>query len=1139
MKQIDGRIVLAATDLSNHLGCPLITRLDHEVALGVRSKPDWRDPMLDVLAQRGQEHEDAYVQQLRAEGRTVEVMAGGGNEATVAAMTAGADVIVQPDLSGDGFRGRADVLLKVEGASRFGDWAYEVVDAKLSRETRGGAVLQLCLYSDILGALQGSAPSRMHIAKPGGAGIEVETFLCSDFDAYYRAVRSRLVAAVAAPDADLYPEPVEQCEVCKWWSACDRRRREDDHLSFVAGIQRHQRAELVAAGIVTLGALGEAGSPVVERPRRGTVESLERLRQQARVQLQGRREDRLIHELLPTEEGSGLLLLPAPSPGDVFFDIESDRFLDDGGREYLLGVSYRDGAGEPTYEAFWGLDRKGEKRAFERFIDLVTARWEADPGMHVYHFHTYEQSAIRRLVLRHATREREVDALLRGERLVDLHAVARKGVRASVERYGLKELERFAGFERAFDLKLAGPALRTIERHLEVGNPPELTPEMIADVEAYNRDDCLGTEALRGWLEERRAELPGASELPRPELEDGEASDGADAARKTLDDVADALRARLPEDPDDWTPHDQAHHLLASLVGYFDREQKCAWWEYFRLVEMDVDDVRDEPSAIAGLELIGQVGQTRTGIPIHRYRFPEQEIRIKRGATVKPLGEDDKLGEVEALDLRAGTVDIKKTKKTPGEHPTDVYAHDTVPQQPVQESLIALGQWVADHGIDAPGPRRAARDLLLRRPPRLTTPRVGPLRSPDEDLVDAARRLVRDLDHGVLAVQGPPGTGKTWLGSRVIVDLVRRGHKVGVTAVGHRVIRQLLEKSLAFSREDGGAPIEAAHQGGRKTDLPMGLGVTGHKTESLAALADGKLVGGTAWLWSADALEDQLDYLFVDEAGQLSLAHVLAAARATKNLVLLGDPQQLQQPQKGEHPDGSDQAALVHLLDGRHTVPPELGLFLDRTFRLHPDICRLTSELFYDGLLTSNPGLENQAILGAADLPGTGLAWIPVEHEGNQASSREEAAAVAGIIERLLSDGCEYRSADGASSRLGAADVMVVAPYNAQVALLQSRVPEGVRVGTVDRFQGGEAPVVIYSMAASSVEDAPRGMTFLHDLHRFNVATSRAKALFILVASRGVVAPDCRTPANMRRANALCRYLELASECPPPRTLDS
>jgi len=1128
-------LLLSATDLANHLACRHLTALDRAVAEGRTQPPAWRDPALDLLRERGLAHERAYVEHLRAEGLDVvglrELEGDDAVERTAAAMREGAGVIVQAALQDGRWHGRADVLLRVEAPSALGPWSYEVADTKLALETRGGTVLQLCLYTDLLRAAQGREPERMHVVKPG-LGFPTDSFRFADFHAYYRVVRRRLEAAVEESDAGTtYPEPVAHCEVCRWWPECDRRRRRDDHLCLVAGIGALHIEELRRQGIDTLEALGDAPDPLKERPARGSLEAFARIHGQARIQLRGRREERPVYEFLPPEEGRGLALLPEPSPGDLFFDIESDPFVGEGGLEYLLGVACRNGTDGLGYRALWAFERAGERAALEAFIDLVMARWEADPGMHVYHFSPYEPAAIKRLMSRHATREAEVDRLLRAKRFVDLLAVTRQGVRASIESYSLKDLERFSGFRRDVELRQAGQALRRIACALELGSPREIRAEDRDAVEGYNRDDCLSTAALRDWLEERRAELEStAGALPRPEAETGEASEAIEERAAAVQEIFDRLTENLPEAPEDWDEAHRARWLLAHELEYFRREDRGAWWEFFRLRELEPEDLLEERKAIAGLELVGTVGGTAR-CPIERYRFPAQEMAFRPSDRLHEVG-GNAVGTVDSIDLTKRTLDIKKRGDAAATRPAAVVVLDHVRPQPVDTSLLELGRSVAEHGVDGGGPYRAARDLLLKARPRLAPAAAGgrSLRDTGEDVVCAGIRLARSLDLGVLPIQGPPGTGKTYTGGRMIAALATEGYRVGVTALSHEVIRKLLGEALAAARQCG-SPIEAVH---KVTNLGEGavdgLEEVTDNGAAQAALAEGKVVGGTAWLWARDDMVETIDYLFVDEAGQLSLAHTLGAARCARNLVLLGDPQQLVQPQRAAHPEGAEVAALVHLLDGRQTLPDERGLFLDVTWRLHPDICAFTSELYYEGRLRSRPGLERQALTGDTPFAGSGLFFVPVTHRGNTSSAPEEVEAVGRIVEHLLGAGVAWIDADGTAHPLDETCILVVAPYNAQVSALAARLPTGVRVGTIDRFQGQEAPVVIYSATSSSAEDAPRGMAFLYDPHRLNVATSRARCGCILVASPRLMEAECRTPEQMRWANGLCRYRELARE---------
>jgi uncharacterized protein len=400
-------------------------------------------------------------------------------------------------------------------------------------------------------------------------------------------------------------------------------------------------------------------------------------------------------------------------------------------------------------------------------------------------------------------------------------------------------------------------------------------------------------------------------------------------------------------------------------------------------------------------------------------------------------------------------------------------------------------------------------------------------------LTEAARKLVQSLPvkASVLPIQGPPGSGKTFTGARMIVELARSGRRVGITAASHKVISNLLGEVCKVANE---LRVSLAC-----VQKPNGDDGCQHK---LVTLVDGKdavldalttgsanVAAGSAWLWAREEMADSVDVLFVDEAGQMSLANVLAISPAATSIVLLGDPQQLDQPQKGVHPPGADVSALGHLLNGRATISPDQGLFLTETRRLHPDICAFTSEIFYDGRLVSRPENAKQRLNTAGPLDGTGLRFVPVQHSGNQNESSEEVETVAALVTHLLESGATWTNKEGQTHPLRLENILIVTPYNAQLSALYERLPKGARVGTVDKFQGQEAPIVFYSMATSTPEDAPRGMEFLYSLNRLNVAVSRARCVAAIVASPPLFMVHCKTPRQMELANAFCRYLELAT----------
>lgn len=1129
MQQIGQSIIYSASDLVGHLNCRFLTTLDLAGSRGEIAKPSSYDPQAEFLRERGLRHEQAYITFLTSTGAQVTTIDGIGIDAqsvgrTMAAMAAGHEFIAQAAFASNGARGRADFLRKTEMPSKLGAWSYEVIDTKLAQETKGGTVLQLCLYSDLLAEAQGAAPQGAYVVVPFTDFVP-QDYRLDDYRAYYRQVRRSLDAALAKKDdASLYPHPIEHCEVCRWADTCDARRRADDHLSLVAGISKVQTEELTRRGIDTLAALAGAPYPIPWKPAHGAAQSYDRLREQARIQIEGREAGKTIYELLPVEAGFGLAALPPPSPGDVFFDLEGDPFVGQGGIEYLFGYAWTGDGGQLQYRAEWAINREQEKQAFERFIDFAIQRAATYPDTHIFHYAPYEPGALKRLMGRYGSREDEVDTLLRALRFVDLYAVVKAAIRASVESYSIKKLEPLYAFSRGVSLRDANQALAHVSAALELEESPAIDDADRSRVEGYNRDDCLSTLALRDWLEGLRRDLEARGiAVPRSHKPGTEKSENLTEWDLKIAPLMAQLTDGLPIAVEERDREQQARWLLAHTLDWHRREKKAVWWEYFRLSDLNVEDLLEEKAALSGLEFVGANGGTAKA-PVHRYRFAPQETDIRCEDTLQQCG-GEKFGSVEAISVEECWIDIKKRQDTADVHAQAVFAHKVLPDEELKASLVRLTERVIANGMAGQGDNQAARDLLMREPPRLGGHDV---KLGDETGFEAALRVAPLLTNGLLPLQGPPGSGKTHTAAAMILKLAAAGKRIGVTANSHTVVRNLLDAIIKMAAEQGVA-IACIQKPKEKEPGQPCLAMAKSNAEVYSALGSTASVGGgTAWLWSPAPAADCVDVLFVDEAAQMALANVLAVAQCAGAVVLLGDPQQLEQPIKGSHPEGTDVSALHHLLDGRHTIPDDRGLFLAETWRLHPSICSFTSELFYDGRLEPRPGLDRQELRSSGPLCGTGLRFLAVPTQGNQNVSTEEAIAVARLVDDLLERKPTWVDRKGVEREVGIEQILVVAPYNAQVAELKGKLPAGARIGTVDKFQGQEAPVVIYSMTTSSHADAPRGMEFLYSLNRLNVAVSRAQCLCVIVASPAVFTVPCRTPRQMQLANAFCRYLELA-----------
>ena len=1066
-----GRLHLSPSDVTAFLACEHLTTLSLAHARGEIERPEVENEQAELIFRKGIEHERAYLESLRADGKTVlEIEDPRGDyesaaRATADAIRAGeADVIYQGVLAGERWRGVADFLLRQP------DGTYEALDTKLARSAKPAYILQLLYYNEQLARVQGREPERIHVLLGSG---EQASFRPEEFAAYYRRVRSRLEEFVAEPPPT-EPYPVSHCDICEFKPICDARWDAVDHLSRVAGIRRTQIEKLAGEGITTLAQLGLA--PAEPAPPGFDADVWERLHEQAGLQLRRRETGRIDLVVLKPKPESGFALLPDPSPGDLFFDFEGNPFWDSsGGLEYLWGILDVEGEFTPLH----AHDHATERLAFETFVDLVHERLARHPDLHVYHYAQYEITALRRLMGRYGTREAELDDLLRRGVFVDLLKVVRNGIRASVPGYGLKELEVFLDFRREAEVKDGGASIVVFEQWMQTGEQA-----LLDQIDEYNREDCIATRLLRDWLlglRERALAEHGPFPLPEPKEPKPVPERRAERA---------ALRAELLV---------AGHELAAQLLDYHDRERKPVWWAFFDRVEKTAEELVEDSESIGRLERVSGPEQVKRS-KAYVLSFPAQEHKLGQGQDVLDPATRDGAGEILELDRETRRLVLKR-----GPSLEDVPLPEAlIPGEPYrtpdqEDALQRLGR-----SLLAGGGRYPALESVLER-----RPFERPIQTTDLDVMKA---LVRSLDGRHLVIQGPPGSGKTWTSGRLIADLIARGQRVGVASTSHKAIHNLLD-----AVEAGAAEIGLEFSGLKKASggNPESFYASAHVSSvtSSGECTDCELAAGTAWLFANERHDATLDYLFIDEAGQVSLADALAMGTAARNLVLVGDPLQLDQVLQGTHPSGSDASVLKHLLGEHPTVPADRGLFLERTFRLHPDVCGYISEEFYEGRLE-----PAEAARGRTTPLGTGLRYLPVSHEGRRQESGEEVAVVRAEVEQLVAAG------------VPAGEIMVVAAYNAQVNALRAALPEAVRVGTVDKFQGQEATVVLYSLASSSGEDVPRGLEFLLSRNRLNVAISRARCLAYLVCSPRLLEVNARSIPQMRLANALCRLVELARE---------
>ena len=1121
MHKKNGKFIYSASDLVGFMECPHRTTLDL-INLDTPLEKTDPDEQAVLIQDKGYAHEKGFLESLRAgDGTLVELSSSGSSSRnhadTIAAMRDGIDVIFQAALGQNEFMGYADFLRRVDMPSAFGDWSYEVADTKLALRPKAKFMIQLAHYSELLAALQKRMPESMHLLL---GNRSEQSFRVGDHLHYYRRLRQRFNEFVSTRPKTA-PEQCDHCGMCDWRGRCAAEWETEDHLNRVANITKIQIKRLEKNGIQTLtqlGSLPSASSVPGMRP-----ETLEKLRAQAALQKKKQETGENHLELLARDPDSpkGFDRLPKPDQGDLFFDMEGDP-LHEGGLEYLFGI-YTLRSGNTEFIEFWAHDRREEKQAFSDFIDFITDHLKRYPEAHIYHYAHYEPTAMKRLMSLHGIREIEVDQLLREGRFVDLYQVVREAIRVSEPKYSIKNLEAFYMEKRAGDVTNAGASIVYYEKWRESRDE-----DLLKKIRDYNEDDCRSTYLLREWLLSLK---PQARSVKPSGLVQNKVvkSDKILAHEAKLADYEfKLLRGMSHEEAEILGGEYRLNALLHRLLDFHRRENKPVWWALFARRDMSLEELIEDSESIADLKIVyGSEVTSSRGAITATYHYPEQEFKLREGDECCDAITSKKIGILGRIDEEKRAIEIKFGNINVLPKRISVCAGGPINSDAIAKALFRL----ADGYLEGSEKFAAALDFLRKAPPRIRNHAMG------ASIIDEARDVlpqiieaVADLDRSALFIQGPPGAGKTYTGSHVIAELLARRKRIGISSNSHKAIHNLLhsvEKRADERRLEFLGLYKSSQTRGSEYEGRQIVSVSSNEKIIDGLAGEAQLVAGTAWLFSDSGMEEELDYLFVDEAGQVATANLVAMATSARNIVLLGDQMQLGQPIQGDHPGESGLSALEFLLEGRATIPPDRGIFLDTTWRMHPDVCGFISDAIYENRLKPEAKNAEQRLIlkpGAHPaLKSTGLSFVPAIHDTCSQKSDEEAEIVLSLYESLLEQ--NYRDRSGNEHRMGIENILVVAPYNMQVNLLRRTLPEGARVGTVDKFQGQEAEAVIVSMATSNQDTMPRYIEFLYSKNRLNVAISRARCLAILVASPALADIACSTVEQMGLVNLMCNVI--------------
>jgi predicted RecB family nuclease len=1086
-------------------------------------QPDHDTAEDEVLHARGAEHERLFLDEMVSRGHDVLDLKDATNaiEATSEAMRSGREIIYQGMLALDEFAGIPDFLVRMTGSSALGNYHYEVWDTKLARKAKPYFTVQLCAYAEMLEAIQQRLPQEFQVIL---GTKERRRFRTEDYFYYYSHLKMAFRQFMERFDPKESLDIPGPNDLGRWSAHGMKLLEERDALSLIAGVRSTQIRHLREIGVDTAQALAEStlrSVPGITQP------AFERMRRQACLQIASRTLPQPRFDILQPDTLTprrGLASLPPAAAADIFFDMEGYPLLEEG-LEYLFGVIHLEN-GQPVFRDWWAHDQEQEKIAFEGFVGWAYKRWRQDPSMHIYHYAAYEVTALRRLMGRCAVCENETDELLRNEVFVDLYSIVRQGLLVGEPSYSLKNIEKLYQKDRTGEVVSAGDSLVFYHRWLEAKDGADWkTSPTLRSIREYNREDCESTFKLCCWLREvqRKAKIV---YLPKSVVE--ESTNIKEILAQTK--YAEEMRAQIPADrsvnPEQW----RIHELLSWLLEFHRRESKPIWWAKYERSAMTEQQLINDPDSLAGLVRTERAPEKVKRSYAYEYRFDrEQETKLHLGSKCFLAHDLTRRTTIEAFEPIAGLVTIKMTGEEPPAH-LGLIPDEWVDPAPIAKSIERTIIRYREHQ-QLPS---AIEDFLYRRSPRLRACTVkGPILRPGKYLLQGSIDAAVDLDNSTLCIQGPPGSGKTYTAAHMIVELLRLCKRVGVTSNSHRAICLLLNEAADVAKSKGYSFAGVKIGGDDDDNKDLHRWIT--RVKSSSDIFNGgslpQLLGGTAWAFSNPEAEGKLDYLFVDEAGQVSVANLLGMAPSTRNIVLIGDQMQLSQPIKGSHPGESGTSTLEYLLQSHPTIPDDLGIFLGETWRMHPEICSLISGAVYEDRLKPK-SLTSGRTIHFGTRPrrfiqqNAGVIFIPVEHEDNTYESKEEAVVITQIIEELtaqfLSDG------DKPLRQLSHKDILVVTPYNLQVRHLTEHFT-GVRVGTVDKFQGQEAAVVIYSMCASSGDASSRGIEFLFSKNRLNVAISRAQTLAIVVGNPALTQTRCSTLEQMQLVNVFCRAVGSSS----------
>ena len=1098
--------------IKNYLNCEYIIFNEiNEKKLNLKKKE--KTISSELRFKKGNIHEDNYLQLLKSKYKKVidiknlKISREEKFDKTISCMKEGYEIIRGGYLKKDKWIGEFDFLeINKKLPSKFGDYSYEVLDTKNTSKAKTDHIIQIGMYTFLLESIQGVLPKIFTIVLKD---MKKEVVQLNQVYEFFKINKEKYEHFVLNEINKSTPQKCDFCLVCPWLDTCEKIWKDKDDLNQIGGMNKNYSKKLREQKIKTASILSRQDE---EKKLEGLRSEISRkLIIQAKLQKEYEKTGKPVFRIYEDNLNKikGFNLLPRESKCDLFFDIESvPDYVVPGKLEYLFGFYYIENDKE-KFKPIWAHTKKEEKNNVLKFFDFTKKHFEKYPDAKIYHYASYEITALERLTSFHQVNMVEYDHYIILGKFVDLFRVTKQALLVSENSYSIKNLEKFYNFKRSGDLQKGDISQDYYTEWME-----NKDQKLLDEIEEYNKQDCESTYQLRNWL------LKVKPENTRWFLSSKEEMELRDNEIKMLEYQKKISNTQIE--------NKSIKEIITSIIGYYNRENKPEWREYFDRKHLTDDELIDDPTCIGNMHIFGSQVQEKRSL-IYTYKYEDQEFKIKAGKEATLANNldpeiKDRAGSIISIDHDKKIVTIKRGTSQ-GRLQDNISIGPPPPFK--TDKLEASTYKFIDSVIEKKNKYNALISILLKQNPKIKGIKEGDKIIKTHDFTSEIPKIISNLDNSYIYIQGPPGTGKTTQASNAIVELLKSNKKIGITANSHKVIHNLLDKIENIS---SGVPFRGLKMG-RSTDEDTIYNSQHIKTSSNEKdFIDGLnsnntlIYAGTKYHFSSSYYDSKLDYLFIDEAGQVSLADIIAIGSVAKNIVLIGDQLQLGQPIKGSHPGESGKSILDFLLEGKDTIPAHRGIFLNKTYRLNSKINEFISNNFYEDKLVTDVITDKRKISFDKKhiIKKEGVHHISMDHKDNIQKSIEEGQ----VIKKILNEMIGLKYFDGAKDRkLTLEDFLIISPYNAQVNYLMS-VLKNAKVGTIDKFQGQEAAVTIISMTSSDSDILPRNKEFFFNRNRLNVAISRAQCVSIILFNPELLKTSPRSVEQIKLLNNFYKLLK-------------